>query len=149
MDTIGDISLLDRHLIGFLAGSKIAALSVLPTLDWASDVAAREDVSIVSGFQSQLEHQVLEFLLRGRCGIICVLARSLYKRIPCEFKEAFSQGRILFVSEEKQSRPSIESASRRNRLVVSMANELIIPSLSPESSLNSILTSANKKITIL
>lgn len=71
---IGNIELLDRRKIGFLAGSKINPLSVLPTLDWASEVSVRKDVSIVSGFHSQLERQVLDLLLNGKCGIIFVLA---------------------------------------------------------------------------
>ena len=55
MESIGNNSLFGRRKIGFLAGSKIAPLSVLPTLDWASEIATREDVAVVSGFHSQLE----------------------------------------------------------------------------------------------
>lgn len=146
MKTLGDISLLDRHCIGFLAGSRIAALSVLPVLDWASEVSGRDDVSIVSGFHSELERQVLDFLLQGKCGIICVLARSLYSRIPNEYKRAFNDDRVLFVTEEKQNRASEESANRRNQLVTNLIEELYIPQISKESSIHKLLPNYNKPL---
>lgn len=148
MGTLGNISLLDRHRIGFLAGSKIAALSVLPTLDWASEVAAREDVSILSGFHSQLERQVLNFLLQGQCGIICVLARSLYTNIPSVYKSVVDQGRVLFISEERLLRPTKDAAFRRNQLVINISDEIVMPRLSPKSSLTNLI-SKEKVTTIL
>lgn len=68
METLGNTSLLDRKKIGYFASRKIASLSVLPTLDWAADVAQRNDVAIVSGFHSKMEREVLDFLLRCKCG---------------------------------------------------------------------------------
>lgn len=149
MESIGNTSLFDRKKIGFLAGSKIAPLSVLPTLDWASEIATREDVAVVSGFHSQLERQVLDLLLKGKCGIICVLARSLYAKIPLEFQSTFTDGRLIFVSEERHVRPTKNSAYRRNQLVVSLSDELVIPQISSESSLYPIITSFSTKISIL
>lgn len=110
MERLGNYELLSLRRIGFLAGSKIAALSVLPTMDWAAETARREDVAVVSGFHSHLERQALEFLLHGRCGIVCVLARSMYSR-PLEiFKEPVRQGRVLFLSQEKGMRASRQTA---------------------------------------
>lgn len=149
METVGNFSLLERKKIGFLAGSKITPLSVFPTLDWASEIATREDVAVVSGFHSQLERQVLDLLLKGKCGIICVLARSLYAKIPLEFQSAFTGGRVIFVSEERQVRPTKNSAYRRNQLVVSLSDELVIPQISSESSLHPVITSSTKTISIL
>lgn len=146
MKTEGNTALLDRHKVGFLAGSKIAPLSVLPTLDWASDIAVRKDISIVSGFHSQLERQVLDFLLRGKCGIICVLARNLYSKIPKDYANALAQGRLLFISKEKQKRTTKESALRRNNLVISLSDEIVTPTLSPDSLLYKLLSDSNKSI---
>jgi predicted Rossmann fold nucleotide-binding protein DprA/Smf involved in DNA uptake len=146
MESIGNSSLLDRRKIGFLAGSKIAPLSVLPTLDWASEVATREDISIISGFHSQFERQVFDLLLKGKCGIISVLARSLYSKVPTEYKSAFDCGRVLFITEEKQSRATKESSYRRNRLIGALSDELYIPEISKESSINKLLSIFNKPI---
>lgn len=106
MESIGNTSLLNSRKIGYLAGCKIAPLSVFSTLDWASETAKREDVAVVSGFHSQLERQVLDLLLHGHCGIICVLARKLYSKVPPEYHKAFLDGRILFLTEEKCIRVS-------------------------------------------
>lgn len=78
----GSTSLLDRKKIGYLASSTIASLSVQPTLDWATEVSKYDNIAIVSGFHSKMEHEVLDYLLRGKCGIVCVLAQSIYKKIP-------------------------------------------------------------------
>ena len=89
MKTLGNTSLLERKKIGYFASGTIASLSVLPTLDWATEIAKREDVAIVSGFHSKMEREVIDILLRGRCGIICVLARPIYKAIPDRLRLIF------------------------------------------------------------
>lgn len=137
METLGNTSLLDRNKIGYFASSKIATLSVLPTLDWAADVASREDVVIVSGFHSKMEREVLDFLLRGKCGIVCVLARSIYKKIPDKFREAYNSERILFIFpfETSATRTSRHLCQQRNEYVASISDELVFSSLTPDSSL--------------
>lgn len=137
MESIGNTSLLDRRKIGFLAGSKIAPLSVLPTLDWASEIATHEDVAVVSGFHSQLEHHVLDILLKGRCGIICVLARSIYKKIPALFLDAFTAARILFISPLKSPvlRSSRQLCQKRNEYVAFISDEMVFSSVTPGSSI--------------
>ena len=80
MKTLGNTSLLDRKKIGYFASNTIASLSVLPTLDWATEVSKRDNIAVVSGFHSKMEREVLDFLLRGKCGIVCVLARPIYKK---------------------------------------------------------------------
>ncbi|MDE7418627.1 MAG: hypothetical protein K2N35_00225, partial [Muribaculaceae bacterium] len=63
----------------------------------------RDDVAIVSGFHSKMKREVLDFLLRGRCGIICVLARAIYRKVPSRFREAYDADRVLFISPCKTS----------------------------------------------
>lgn len=123
---LGNTSLLDLHKIGFLASRKISTLSVLPTLDWASDIAGHEDVAVVSGFHSHLEQDVLKFLLQGRCGIIVVLARGIYRSIPKQYQEAYQTNRILFISNEKDTLTRISELTchRANDYIRSISNEL-------------------------
>ncbi len=152
MERRGNNSLLNRHKIAFLAGSKIAPLSVLPTFDWATEVAKRKDVAIVSGFQSHLECQVLDLVLKGKCGIICVLARTIYKSIPGNFRDAYNSDRVLFISEFTQAsyiRTNKLTAIRRNSLVANISDELVIPVLAPDSSLTTIVSNYKKPMTIL
>ena len=137
MDTFGNTSILYRNKIGFLASRKIASLSVLPTLDWAIEIAKREDVAIVSGFHSKMEREVLDILLRGRCGIICVLARPIYKVIPDKYRDAFAQNRVLFISHNtaKSTMVSRNDCQKRNEYIASISDELVFSSLTPDSSL--------------
>ena len=146
METLGNASLLDRKKIGYYASSKIATLSVLPTLDWAAEVATREDVAIVSGFHSKMEREVLDFLLRGKCGIICVLARSIYKKVPDKFQEAYNDGRVLFISPYNTTTTltSRYLCKKRNEYVADISDELIFSSLSLESSLLSLLSKSKQ-----
>lgn len=137
METLGDASLLVRKKIGYFASGTIASQSVLPTLDWAAEVAKRDDVAVVSGFHSKMEREVLDFLLKGRCSIICVLARSIYKKVPSRFREAYDAGRVLFISPCKTSAimTSRHLCQQRNEYVASISDELVFSSLTPESSL--------------
>ena len=143
METLGNTSLLDRKKIGYFASSTIASQSVLPTLDWATEVAKRENIAIVSGFHSKMEREVLDFLLRGRCGIICVLARSIYRKVPSKFREAYDAGRVLFITPCKMSATmtSRHLCQQRNEYVASICNELVFSSLSTESSLYPLVNS--------
>ncbi len=150
METLGNISLLDRRKIGYFASGTIAYLSVLPTLDWATEVARREDVAVVSGFHSKMEREVLDFLIRGKCGIICVLARSIYKKIPEKYREAYNAGRVLFIAPFKTSATMTSRllCQRRNEYAASISDELVLSSLTPNSSLYHMSLSRNR-ITVL
>lgn len=149
MQTIGNLKLKSCCCIGYFASSKIATLSVFPTLDWASEIAKQDDVAIVSGFHSKLEREVLDILLKGRCGIICVLARPIYKVIPKKFRNAYNQSRILFISHNtaKSTMTSRHLCQKRNEYIASISDELVFSSLTPESSLYPLFKmKANSKV---
>ena len=150
MDVLGNLELLNCRKIGYFASSKIAILSVLPTLDWATEVAKRDDVAIVSGFHSKMEREVLDILLRGRCNIICVLARPIYKVIPGKYRNAYAQDRVLFISHNtsKSTMTSRHICQKRNEYIASISDELVFSSLTPESSLYNLI-SAHRPKTIL
>ena len=132
---LGNKVLLKKRKVGFLASRKISTLSVLPTLDWAMQMSKQEEIAIVSGFHSRMEKDVLKILLQGKCGIIIVLARGMYRKIPLEYTEALLQQRILFISFEKDSvtRVSEISAHRRNEYVKSLADEMKTISINSHS----------------
>lgn len=150
MESLGNFSLLERKKIGFFASSKIASLSVLPTLDWATEVARRDDVAIVSGFHSKMEREILDILLKGRCGIICVLARPIYKIVPDKYRNAYAQVRVLFISHNtaKSTMTSRHLCHQRNEYIASISDSLVFSSLTPDSSLNTLLTHT-KPVTLL
>ena len=130
MDTspayLGNKDLLKMRKVGFLASRKISTLSILPTLDWAMQVCKQKDIAIVSGFHSKMERDVLKILLQGECGIIVVLARGMYRKLPKQYEKAISQNRLLIISYEKESvtRVSEATAHKRNNHVREIADEM-------------------------
>lgn len=127
METFGNKKLLKQKKVGFLASRKISSLSILPALDWATEISKREDMAIVSGFHSKMERNVLEILLKGQCGIIVVLARGMYRKLPIQYKETMSQNRLLIISNEKDNvkRVSEQTAHKRNELVREIADKMM------------------------
>ena len=127
METFGNKKLLKQKKVGFLASRKISSLSILPALDWATEISKREDMAIVSGFHSKMERNVLEILLKGQCGIIVVLARGMYRKLPIQYKETMSQNRLLIISNEKDNvkRVSEQTAHKRNEFVREIADEMM------------------------
>lgn len=97
-DYLGNCDLLKKSIIGFFSSRTTAPLSVIPTLDWAHEVARKSDVAVMSGFQSPMEREVLDILLGGKCGIIVALNRSIYRKVPSRYADAFANDRLLFVS---------------------------------------------------
>lgn len=126
METFGNKELLKMRKIGFLASRKISTTTVLPTLDWATKISKEEDVAVVSGFHSMMERNVLKCLLNGRCGIIMVLARGMYKKLPKEYEKIMLSNRLLIISYEKDNvtRVSEVTAHKRNEYVKEIADEM-------------------------
>lgn len=123
---LGNIELLKKRKYGFLASRKISSLTVLPTLDWAVEIGKHKDIAVISGFHSKMEREVLKILLQGQCGIIIVLARGMYRKLPKQYEEAMAQNRLLIISNEKESvtRVSELSAHKRNDYVREIADEM-------------------------
>ena len=123
---LGNKELLGIKKIGFLASRKISTLSIIPMLDWAMQIREQTDVAIVSGFHSRLERDVLKILLQGECGIIIVLARGMYRKLPKQYEKAMEQNRLLIISNEKESvtRVSELSAHNRNKYVEELSDEM-------------------------
>lgn len=123
---LGNRELLKMRKVGFLASRKISTLSVLPTLDWAMEISKQTDIAIVSGFHSRMERDVLKILLQGQCGIIVVLARGMYRKLPLQYEEAMAQNRLLLISYEKESvtRVSEATAHKRNEYVKNIVDEM-------------------------
>jgi len=83
--------------IALLASSKISSQSIMRCYDWATEIS-RQEVIVSSGFSSQLERDVLHFLLKGSCRIQMVLARAPYKKLPKEFEDYIKSGRMEIIS---------------------------------------------------
>lgn len=128
MQYLGNKKILNEYKIGFLCSRKVPSNIILKTYDWA--IAQRNaGKCVVSGFHSKIEKDVFHYLLKGDQPIIMVLARGMKKRWETEITEAIHKNRLLIISpfSEKIKRPTINSAIKRNRLIMELSDELFVP----------------------
>ena len=124
---IGNKALLELNKTAFLCSRKVPASIILKCYDWA--IQQREEGNcIISGFHSQIEKDVLHYLLKGNQPIIVVLARGLKQKIEPEFLEPIEKGRLLIITlfEEKVKRVTTETAKLRNQMMIELADNITI-----------------------
>ena len=105
---------------------------ILKCYDWA--IGQRNgNGCIISGFHSQIEKDVLHYLLKGTQPAIVALARGLKKRLEPEFAKALSTNRLLIVTlfNESVRHASQETANKRNELMVQLADEIFVAYAQP------------------
>ena len=147
----GDRALLNEPLLGLVASRECPGSVLLATLDlvpvWAS--AGRV---IVSGFHSPLEQQVLRSLLRRQGRVVKVLARGfgdLYVdcRPTLEEREPLASGRMLIISAFANSvaRTTRATALARNRLVLALATDIVVPHVAAGSPLEALVAEYQKQ----
>lgn len=132
----GNESLWTLPKVAFLASRKITPENVLAAHAWATRVR-EESRAVISGFQSELERDVLKFLLRGTCPIIVVRGNRCPKTMPTNLRAAAADNRILVVSlpTSTNRRVGETAALRRNRFVVDQADEIVFGALDPQGHL--------------
>ena len=134
MECLGNKELLELPKTAFLASNTIPTDMVLKCYDWAIQMA-KEEQCVVSGFCSHLEKEVLHFLMKGRCPIILVLAREMYKQIPYELQSLLDTNRLLIISASKAVRQSKVTAHARNKYICEIADEILLVGVTEKSSL--------------
>ncbi|MBQ8991510.1 MAG: hypothetical protein IJ084_05860 [Prevotella sp.] len=144
MDYLGNKELLKLPKTAFLASSKIPVDLVLSCYDWASRTAQSEQC-VISGFSSHLEKEVLHFLMKGRCPIILVLAREMYKQIPSELQSLLDANRLLIISVSKAVRQSKATAYARNKYICEIADKILFVGVTEKSSLYQLKEEFNEK----
>lgn len=148
MDCLGNRDLLNLPKTAFLASSTIPTDMVLRCYDWATQMA-KEEQCVVSGFSSHLEKEVLHFLMKGRCPIILVLAREMYKQIPPELQPLLDAHRLLVISVSKAVRQSKATAHARNKYICEIADKILFVGVNAESSLSPLKEKYRNKQTVI
>lgn len=150
MTSLGNISLLDQPMHGFLCSRTTQSSVILPCLDWAA-TQSKGTTPIISTFHSEMEVAVLDVLLRGTCPIIMVLGRRLYKRVPEKLRHALCSGRLLVVSISENGRINRETALAANCFIAQKAAQVTVGFIAPDSTLQKIIHNTQPKniITII
>ena len=134
---IGNLELLERPITAFLCSSKTTSRDILKSFDWATSVP--KDSCIISGFQTKLEKDVLQLLLKRHIPVIIVLARRMYKMLPAEMQSAIDSNEALIISLSHLPRNSKQSALARNKYIISITDNVVFGALDPTSSLTNLV----------
>lgn len=128
-DCVGNVDLLAEPLLGLIASRECPGRVLLETLALVPEWVKAGRV-VVSGFHSPLEQQVLRSLLRRTGRVVKVLARGMteYRPQPGE-REPLAASRMLVITAcpPEVRRTTRKSALARNRLVLDLATEIVIP----------------------
>lgn len=149
MNTFGNIELLKIPKTAFLCSRKIPASVVLKCYDWA--IAQREAGNcVISGFHSQLEKDVLHYLLKGKQPIIVAMARGLKLMLEPELQQPLDEGRLLLITpfDETVKRVTEKTAAVRNQMMIELADEVVVGFASEGGNLNKILQMQSDNLNI-
>jgi Protein of unknown function (DUF3293) len=133
----GPFKLLKNPATAFLCSTQCPGDKILEAYDWARRQCDTGG-TVISGFHTPVEKDVLAILARRGANIILASARDLPKSVPKELKPAWEEKRLMFLSPfgyGKVTRPSRESCPLRNRFVLGFALERTIPHIATGSSL--------------
>lgn len=137
----GETALLAEPLLGLIASRECPGQVLIETLDRVPEWVKTGRV-IVSGFHSPLEQQVLRSVLRRKGRVVKVLARGMteYRPQP-EEREPLTVGRMLVITActPEVRRTTRETALARNRLVLALAVDVLIPYVADGSPLAALI----------
>lgn len=124
----GNLDLLDRRLLGFFCSVRCPGDTILKTYDLARALR-NTDVTLIGGFQSPMEKDFLDLVLRGPSSVVVCPARGLgAMRIPKAWQKPLVEGRLLLLSffDDTIRRPTANLAAQRNVYVAALAHSLLV-----------------------
>lgn len=146
----GNESIWSLHKSAFLCSRKVPAAQVLRCYDWA--IAMRDaGKCVMLGAHSQLEKDVLHYLLKGTQPVVVVLARGMKKKLEPELVTEMERGRLLLVSpfSVHVSRVTTDTAMKRNHFMLEHAQAVVTGHVSPTGQLADLMASAIHPYTTL
>lgn len=146
MASCGNTELLKLPKTAFLCSRNIPASAVLKCYDWAIEQRDKGNC-VISGFHSKIEKDVFHYLLAGTQPVIMVLARGIKVKIEPELKIAIDAGKLLIVTPFGNSvkRITAETAEKRNRFMIELADEVVIGFASKGGMLDSMIANVKDK----
>jgi predicted Rossmann fold nucleotide-binding protein DprA/Smf involved in DNA uptake len=130
---IGDPHLLSQPLLGLLCSTRCPGQVILRTYDLARSLRDA-GVPVVSGFQSPMEKECLELLLRGKQPVVICPARSIdCMRVPASWRVGIDAKRVLVISpfSKVRRRVTADLAEERNHLVSVLASAVVLLHATP------------------
>ena len=125
---LGNLDLLRQETVALFCSVKCPGNLILKTYDLARQIRDA-GTSVISGFHSPMEKECLSLLLRGDQPIIwCPAKRLTTTRLPKEYANALSKGRLLMLSPfgERTKRADEQTARVRNEFVAALAGRVFV-----------------------
>jgi predicted Rossmann fold nucleotide-binding protein DprA/Smf involved in DNA uptake len=134
--TLGNKDLLKLHKVAFLCSRSCPAALVPKIRQWAIEQRSC-GMCVISGFHSRIEKKVFSLLLEGSQPVILALASGIKKEIAPELQPALTEGRLLTITRYAPSvtHPCEEKCYQRNRLMLELADEIVVAYASPGGNL--------------
>ena len=126
---IGNFALAGQSATAFLCSTQCPAAKAVDALEWARR-QCDEGTTIISGFHTPVEQDVLAILARRGANLIWVPGRDIPKTMDATFRQPMQENRLLVLSPfayGNPSRPSTESCGLRNRFVLGFAKDRYLP----------------------
>ena len=130
---LGNLDMLRQETVALFCSIKCPGNLILKTYDLARQLRDAK-TAVISGFHSPMEKECLSLLLRGEQPIIWCLAKRLTPtRLPKEYANALSKGRLLMLSPfgEKTKRADEQTARVRNEFVAALADRVFVAHAAP------------------
>lgn len=145
--SLGDPGILNRQKMALFCSVKCPGEPIVQAYDLAR--ALRDaSVTVIGGFQSPIEKDCLDLLLRGTQPVIICPARGIQgMRLPAIWKKAIRQRRLLLLSpfDERFRRPTVKLTEQRNEFVASIADQVLFAYANPGGKLEAL---ARKLVTL-
>lgn len=136
---LGDLDILRQKTLALFCSVKCPGSLILQTYDLARQLRDGGIVGI-SGFHSPMEKECLSLLLRGKQPIIwCPAKRLTVNRLPKEYADPISDGRLLMLSPfgEKVKRARQDIARFRNEFAAALADQVFVVYAAPGGKIES------------
>jgi len=123
----GDPKIITYKSTAFLCSRQVPASVVFKCYDWAIE-QREKGICLISGFHSQIEKDVLHYLLKGKQPIILALARGLKEKLEPDLKKPIKQGRLLIITpfDKSVKRVSSQTLQTRNQIMTDLADQITI-----------------------
>jgi predicted Rossmann fold nucleotide-binding protein DprA/Smf involved in DNA uptake len=133
----GNVTFLQNRKVAFFCSQRCPG-SVLVKMYDLAQLLSQRPITLIGGFQSPVEQEFLNRLLKSAMSAIVCPARSMASmRLRSEWQEPMQQGRLLLLSPfgEGVQRVNRQIAQTRNRFVAALADEVLIAFASPEGAI--------------
>ncbi|NQU09859.1 DNA-binding protein [bacterium] len=130
--SLGNSQLRALPWTAFFCSVRCPGTLILQAYDLAHRFRAA-NTPVIGGFHSPVEKEVLRILLCSTAPVCLVLARSLPRRVPADWRRPLADDRLLVLSPfgDRTRRATAATAAHRNAVVAGLATRVVVAYAAP------------------